>query len=363
MNSTESEAESTKPRHRHWVKGVPRRQKSDRRIPGLDGLRAISILAVIAFHVTYNANVFPGGEQGVTVFFVISGFLITYLLCEEEKRTQTVSLSGFYYRRAFRILPPALLYLVATASFSTKADFWHSVLFVRNFFTNSSVNSHFWSLSVEEQFYFVWPALFILLGTNRRRLTFTLSFFVVAEVCIRLAAHSVGNQDISLLVHPPTVATVTLIVLNGQVPIVVGCCLALLRNEGFARSDLVTRPVVTYGCIVGAIALIAINRSGWLIPVFVAATINSAACGKLPFLEWRPLAWIGQLSYSLYLWQQVFCFRSPLPRLGWFPLNVALSFAAAALSFYFVEKPALRLRDRLKRRFSTADLRQSPAVT
>lgn len=363
MNTAEKEGINSRPRQRHWVKGAPPRGRGDRRIPGLDGLRAISILAVIAFHVTCNRNLFPGGEQGVTVFFVISGFLITYLLCEEEKKTQKVSLGGFYYRRAFRILPPALLYLVATAAFSTKADFWHSVLFVRNFFTNSSVNSHFWSLSVEEQFYFVWPALFLLLGTNRRRLVFTMSFFVVAEACIRLAAHRVGNQDISLLVHPPTAATIALIVLTGQVPIVAGCCLALLRNEGLARSGIVTRPILIYACISGAVALIVINRSGWLIPIFVAVTINAAASGKLSLLDWRPLAWIGQLSYSLYLWQQIFCFRSPLPILGWFPLNVALSFAAAALSFYFVEKPALRLRDLLKRRFSAADLREAPAAS
>ena len=80
--------------------------------------------------------------------------------------------------------------------------------------------------------------------------------------------------------------------------------------------------------------------------------VNWAVSQKRSFLDWKPLVWIGVLSYSLYLWQQIFCLQSPLPIVGRFPLNVVASFAAAALSYYFVERPALRLRDRLKRQNS-----------
>jgi len=87
------------------------------RIPGLDGLRAVSILMVLGRHAGAPRNVFPNGSFGVTVFFVLSGFLITHLLLLEEAKAGWISLGGFYQRRAFRILPPALVYLVATASF------------------------------------------------------------------------------------------------------------------------------------------------------------------------------------------------------------------------------------------------------
>ena len=146
------------------------------RLPGLDGLRACSIVEVMVSHlaITNRLPWIPAfivallgirGGWGVTVFFVISGFLITHLLVLEETRSGRISLGAFYARRALRILPPALAYLavVAVAAFAgwvrvTPTDLLSSVFFFRNLTQSPDLyTAHFWSLSIEEQFYLCWP--------------------------------------------------------------------------------------------------------------------------------------------------------------------------------------------------------------
>src|SRR5260221_4908735 len=140
------------------------------RIPSLDGLRAISIALVVWCHVGDGRGMYSYGSFGVTIFFVISGFLITHLLAAEEEKRGSVSISDFYRRRAFRILPPAILYLLVTAGLTSGVDVLHCLLFVRNLNPGSEVTSHYWSLSIEEQFYLIWPAAFVLLASNCGRL-------------------------------------------------------------------------------------------------------------------------------------------------------------------------------------------------
>ncbi|MGA7539821.1 MAG: acyltransferase, partial [Steroidobacteraceae bacterium] len=158
-----------------------------RRISSLDGLRALSITAVLFGHLagTRGAYTFAKGSGipedfaglGVTVFFVISGFLITTLLLDEERRNGAVSLSNFYARRAVRIVPPFLAFVAAmTAAYSlrwvdfTRLDFATAITWTMNYNPHPAwVFGHLWSLSVEEQFYLLWPLTIALLGFKRGR--------------------------------------------------------------------------------------------------------------------------------------------------------------------------------------------------
>jgi peptidoglycan/LPS O-acetylase OafA/YrhL len=175
-----------------------------RRIPALDGLRAVSIGLVLIGHLagtprfaSVSAIQLFGdvGNLGVTIFFVISGFLITNLLLQEQADTGRIRLRAFYARRAFRILPAVLTYFVvlaiaaiAISAVRVPADDWtHALTFTMNYHqTRGWWLGHLWSLSVEEQFYFLWPAAIVLLG---RRSSLWLAASAVALAPLwRLAA-------------------------------------------------------------------------------------------------------------------------------------------------------------------------------
>lgn len=324
------------------------------KIPGLDGLRAISILMVIAYHLgdhcyglqTGCRDRFPAGAHGVTVFFVISGFLITHLLCREQEKTDAVSLRDFYIRRAFRILPPALIYLALTSPLVSSGSILECLFFVRNFSLrdiHDAVNGHFWSLSVEEQFYLFWPACFVLLRTNRRRLLAIAPVLIAAPIWRHVASRMPGMSHSWFNGNwHHDIVFASLLLLAGHLPILIGCALALLRHEKFLQW------AGWHDWRVAAVVLLALCLAFWrgpnVVPFLVAYLINFVVSRGPSFLDWAPLAWVGRLSYSLYLWQQVFCFQSPLPIVGLFPLNVIAAFAFAVASYYGIEKPALRFR-------------------
>src|SRR5262245_853543 len=166
--------------------------RTEERIPSLDGLRAISIGLVLIAHLAGTRN-FPlsaatgnfwgFGEFGVRVFFVISGFLITGLLMQELARDGSIHLGRFYVRRTLRIFPPyyTLLLALGVASFSglltlAPHDLAHGATYTSNYYLDRSwFLGHTWSLSVEEQFYLLWPAVLLLTGLRR-------GFFVAAAV-------------------------------------------------------------------------------------------------------------------------------------------------------------------------------------
>jgi peptidoglycan/LPS O-acetylase OafA/YrhL len=173
-------------------------------LPTLDGWRAIAIVAVLLDHTVEYSRLrhYPKlvsfthtGPNGVSLFFAISGFLICSRLLEEKRAFGRISLRGFYIRRACRILPPAMFYLLVIGALSlcgliivSPGEWWSSTLFFRNYLPGDWISRgwggytiHYWSLAVEEHFYFLWPAALVFLGKKRARwFALSLAFAVAA---------------------------------------------------------------------------------------------------------------------------------------------------------------------------------------
>jgi peptidoglycan/LPS O-acetylase OafA/YrhL len=319
---------------------------SIQRIPSLDGLRAISITLVILSHLVKWKHVSVAvvgsyGALGVQVFFVLSGYLITNLLLREHERTSTIGLREFYIRRAFRIFPAAFVFLAVVIVLYWQQMRWYhiaaAVFYVANMdLARPWIFGHLWSLSVEEQFYLLWP--FALKRWERHKTAILVSVFLATPVFrAALFAFKVRNGLIGSL---PVLAD----------QLAIGCLLAIF----------VTRIPKVKGSVALAMLLGVV-----FIPWFPATTpgrslfmlfvlrplLNVSIAGvvlhviQVPYraLNWSPVAWLGKISYSLYLWQELFCSNDAL-HLGY--LLVAPALACACLSYYLVEQPMLRLRDK-----------------
>ena len=346
------------------------------RIPSLDGLRALSIGMVLLDHANGTRNFPPVGELdrwhlgsfGVRVFFVISGFLITTLLLEEVDRYGTISLRGFYMRRFFRIFPAfyalcAVLFVLDRAGVIAlrPRDLLAAVTYTMNYHRDRAwYVGHIWSLSVEEQFYLLWPAVLLFAGV-RRGLIAAAAVVLIAPP-LRLATGFVASFRPGIGETFQTVAD----------SLATGCLLAGLgpwlaqqprwRRLLDARWFWWTVPLV-----VAASARNPSAKLEWLvgetvmnvgIALVIARTIHrpDERFGRL--LNTRPFVWIGTLSYSLYLWQQVFINRRGSTLAQAFPVNLALTLVAAVASYNLIERPFLRLRARIER-----SRRRAPAPT
>jgi len=203
------------------------------RIPGLDGLRAISICFVLCAHLTGTAN-FPKafqplshlGELGVHSFFVISGFLITSLLLNEQRKKGSISLMNFYQRRIFRIFPALYVYIgcmTMLAAVGVVTLLPNDLLYANTYSINyhwprSWHLGHLWSLSVEEQFYFLWPAILCFAG-SKRAFKIALGVVAVAPVCRVSMWHLAPSLRMNMDSHFQSVADA----------LAVGCLLAGMR--------------------------------------------------------------------------------------------------------------------------------------
>jgi peptidoglycan/LPS O-acetylase OafA/YrhL len=325
----------------------------------LDGLRGIAILLVMADH--SGIVVASGaGDQGVTIFFVLSGFLITTLLMEERARYGRVSLRRFYWRRALRLLPALavlLLVVVAVMGVAGRADeiagdVLPALFYVMNWTivagNNPGIVGHTWSLSVEEQFYLAWPLVLLgMLALGRGRLTWVSGLLVAAmlvSIVLRVVLWAGPGGYYRTFVGTDT----------RMDALAIGCLVAV----AFSR-----RPIEVPGPVMAALAAtipIALWMTdqrfmaavGFAVTAFAAAgMVAGAASGRGErVLGWRPLAYVGLISYGLYLWHR------PLMRiftdsgLGGVPWAVALMFAIslglAFLSRRFIEDPFLMLKDR-----------------
>jgi peptidoglycan/LPS O-acetylase OafA/YrhL len=335
------------------------------RIPSLDGLRAISIVMVLFGHLAGTrgfpvplavGNFFNSAELGVHVFFVISGFLITQLLLDELARKQRIDLGRFYLRRTLRIFPP--YYVLIGVLVAAQAIGWiqlghHDALRALTYTTNYDESrswyvGHTWSLSVEEQFYLLWPAV-LLFARTRRAIVIAAATVLLAPV-VRLALWELWRLPIGARFE--TVADA----------IAVGCVLAGTR-EWLHRLPLYMRALNSPLFVLVPLTAIAANMThdhpvvyyavGFpLVNLCVALSVDWAVThsdgivGRV--LNARPLVFIGVMSYSLYLWQQPFLHRASNAALTAFPVNIVLAVVCALASFYIIERPSLRLRRRIE---------------
>jgi len=289
-------------------------------LPALDGLRAVSILAVMLRH----TGLLPGGFLGVDVFFTLSGFLITSLLLQEYEVHGLVSLRDFYMRRALRLLPALVpVVILAGGAMIAWAPGWDSIAFIASvvFYTANwagvmmlpqGLLGHVWSLSIEEQFYAVWPpALLLPLGVVRRRgaLALVLSVAAVLTVVYRAVLLHNGATLRRLYLGSDTHAD----------PILIGCALALLVAAPVCQSDKSMTRVRTALGVVGLSGLLTIFalagfplaylRYGGLTVLATAVATALVVLAALPpasrlatLLEAAPLVWIGRRPYGLYFW-------------------------------------------------------------
>jgi peptidoglycan/LPS O-acetylase OafA/YrhL len=340
--------------------------------PALDGVRAFAVLIVMAHHA--DVPFFKGGSFGVDIFFVLSGFLITSLLLQEWNQTSAISFRKFYLRRALRLLPALFVFLLSIEAFSLVElrgnRLWEiqkailAVLFyVSNWFTihrpyGLGPLSHAWSLSVEEQFYFLWPpALFTLLYFRPRM---SRMVAVIACLCVVFAIHR------AQLWTGPALEWRIYYGLDTRIDqLLAGCALAAAFSAGWGRLRPL-RQVVRYSylpCLVFIFYLVArpfpyriLFTIGWpvlelslAIVIFRLIAWDHTILHQL--LAFPPVVWIGRLSYGLYLWHFPIIEKAgawtALGRLR-IPVAFLLTFGVATLSFYLVEQPFLRLKSQFE---------------
>lgn len=354
------------------------------RTAALDGLRGVAILVVLVHHVraVYAGSLdrvfLPGAFLGVDLFFVLSGFLITGLLLQEQRRRQSVRLGAFYRRRLLRLYPALVVLLAAHAIYAASIDTPPSVersglisiLFYyfnwRRTLVGPEGLGHLWSLSVEEQFYLLWPIVLIgllwLLGASRQRVAGVVALLVVMVVAYRILRFDQGTFLLWLYIGTDTRVD----------SLLVGALLAIVFDGIEAPVGFYERHrwVATASWIAAAVFVAAVLRAR-LDESFLylgGFTIVAVACamlvvGVLPgspwlgarLLSWQPLCTLGIVSYGLYLWHlPVFTgvqrFGGGIPPVLRVGLALSITAFLTALSWYVVERPFLRWKDRIEHR-------------
>ena len=360
----------------------PRAPRTLGRVPGLDGIRGFAVFAVVmshfirpsfmpAFSAGFMRSTFDGGYLGVDIFFVLSGFLITCLLLGERRDHGRVRFGGFYARRALRLLPALyvmlainLLYVTAVGR-DVGSTLWTSLsalLYANNWqgvWRPHSVApglGHLWSLSVEEQFYLIWPALLIAFLALNRRVTIVVPVFVATIDVILI--HRIGVFErwgwLDAFVRTDTRADSLLI----------GALTAWLWMNGYFRS---TRWKQIGTLAVPALLLFVffaphssdpvMAQGGFtvfalIVALVLIATVNGSMVTTHVF-GWRPLCVLGLVSYGLYLWHFP-VFSAVTKEGGDWPVYVRAFVALAAtglitfLSWKLVERPFGRMRKRFE---------------
>lgn len=336
--------------------------------PELQGLRALAVLLVSVYHIW--PSLLPAGFVGVDVFFVISGFLITGLLLKEAERSDRISLVGFWARRMRRLLPAASFVLLVTLAVSMALlpatrwldvyrDVIASALYIQNWnLAGQAVDyaargaapsplQHYWSLSIEEQFYLVWPVVLYWLHrfSGRRRIRPWLGTIALAFFCLSLF-WSVLTPHAPQAAYFVTTTRVWELALGGMLAAVET---RLILPEWYR---IVLSWVGIAAILIAAVVLpSSLTFPGWiaLLPtlgtVLVIAARNSGDWSLAPILTWGPIRYAGDISYSLYLWHWPVILLLPLvPGAERFALNergvlLAVSVLLAGATKAFVEDP------------------------
>jgi peptidoglycan/LPS O-acetylase OafA/YrhL len=342
--------------------------------PYLDGVRGVAILLVLLCHIP--SLPLQGGFIGVDLFFVLSGFLITALLLEEWQTTGTLSLGAFYARRALRLIPALVVLLGALAVFSDLREdraastamrqsalmtlFYSANWFLAYRSYPRMELSATWSLSVEEQFYLVWPVVLLLmlrLRASRRMMAGVVIAALAGSAATRILLHHHGATPDRIFFGTDAHA-------DG---LLAGALTGMLFSWGTVpRSPAAGRALDLAAFLsLGAMGVLvaggwqadpAMIRYGYLglnlgAAALIASLVSSPALRRV--FEFGPLVWIGRISYGVYLWHIAVFWV--LAKTGWiqgsfsWPAAILLTVAIASASFYCLERPILRFKRRYER--------------
>ncbi|MBX9602039.1 MAG: acyltransferase [Bryobacteraceae bacterium] len=343
--------------------------------PSLDGLRAIAILLVMAHNarLPYTA----GGFVGVDLFFTLSGYLITSILMAERDQTSAIRISRFYARRALRLLPALIVMIAVMCIYASVAQTaenarttylgaGYTIFYVANWVAAFQgevlgVFGHAWSLSVEEQFYLIWPLLLLFLLRKRGEagmLPFCLAAMAGSAIW-RFALSSAGAPALRTYCGTDTRSDALL----------AGCALAFfLRNLPDPRRVALAR-YTGYAAVPAMAAWLTIAATAgadepstfqfWILVASLLGAVLIAAAELsnewlTAILGFAPLVWVGKISYGLYLWHNP-AIAIDARKLAWFhlgpeyliPVRLAATLLAATLSYYMIERQFLRSKMRL----------------
>lgn len=360
----------------------PKLKTKSKYIPGLDGLRALAVLSVIAYHM--GAKWAPGGLLGVTIFFVISGYLITSLLLIEWDNTHTINLPQFWLRRIRRLFPAILLVVVVSAALFTffnhslftklREDMWAALFWFTNWWYivrdvsyfdalgAPSPLTHFWSLAIEEQFYLIWPVVLLLahrFGMKRetmRNATLVLVGISVLEMAILFNP----TGDSSRVYYGTDTRAFSLLI---------GAVLAFVwpSNALGAKSETVLSSqgrlmldAVGVVALAGLVLMVAVTngfspflyRGGLLLASLLSAVVIAVLVHPASLLSralgCKPLVWVGLRSYGIYLWHYpIILLTTSANNISGTPwwvclLQLAVILVVSDLSYRFVENPIRR---------------------
>ncbi|MHB1518992.1 MAG: acyltransferase family protein [Acidimicrobiales bacterium] len=348
-------------------------------VPGLDGMRGIAVLIVFVSHLEVilpipTLLVIPGGTVSLDSFFVLSGFLITALMLREQSRTGKVGKAAFYQRRALRLLPALFVVLIFQAVFAylegiSFHEEWTSLLSVAFYYSNWKLafNSNalggnianglqqMWSLSFEEQFYLIWPWVTIFALTVRRSLrSVAIALFVVMviiDVHMAMMYRGLGSWYADFVRTDTRAGS-----------ILIGCLLAHVWIRGREPKRYLTQTA----WIAALFLLICLPLAGTTGPflyrgglvaidaacaVLILAIVDGRWLGRR-FFEWRPLVLMGMISYGFYLWHLPIFFAIRYYGTHWndvvrVVVAVVATFALSITSFFVVERPFMRRKNRL----------------
>src|SRR5262249_29314314 len=341
----------------------------------LDGLRGLAILMVLAFHLGF----LPGGSLGVDVFFVLSGFLITTLLAEEWQRRGSISLKAFYLRRALRLWPAfitLLAFCVLSSFLVTSAEEaamrrrevivsgcyivnWHNLHKTPMFLLG-----HTWSLSVEEQFYLLWPVLlYLMLRWNlpRRRILLLVCAGILGSALLRLGLCLAGRD----LGNGPDIIRLYMGLDTRADSLLTGCLAGLLATWGLLPGS---RRFVFWAGLGSLLSVAGLGFLAWrrclehsqyyhglftvaamMVGVIIIRQLSAPSRWGALLLESAPLVGLGRISYGLYLYHipiLALLYQEGLPPVPRAMTCAGLTLATALVSYFCIERPCLRLKDR-----------------
>lgn len=337
-------------------------------IPALDGLRAVSILTVLLYHFGYSQ---VPGDLGVSGFFVISGFLITWLLSKEMQASGTISLQSFYLRRMLRIFPAYYVFLAFMyVQENLRGYSWPSgllsagILYLVNYFNAfnghpGTAIAHAWSLAVEEQFYFIWPLLFLY--ARRKGVGFSIR---ITAICI--AAVVALRSFLYLELSVPNAYVYNAFETRFD-SLAVGCLIALVAESPAVKIfssrafqwpmlPLLTVTGLLWSRIGGSAAYhysIGFTVDSVLLGLLMIQLVQLTHTQGWAWLEFPVVRYIGKVSYSLYLYHILAIGLGQrlvmLPRGAQLIVVLCFSIGMASASYWIIEQPFLRLKARIGR--------------